>query len=124
MKMNSKHIAPCGMNCAICKGHLRDKNKCPGCNTRKIINSRHLKCVIKNCPKLVKNNKQYCFECDIFPCARIKRLDKRYRTNYGMSMVKNLKYIKNNGINKFVQDEKKRWIKNGKILCVHDKKYY
>ncbi|MDD5456566.1 MAG: hypothetical protein PHV30_05985 [Candidatus Margulisbacteria bacterium] len=25
-------IAPCGMNCAICLGYLREKNKCPGCS--------------------------------------------------------------------------------------------
>jgi len=24
-------IAPCGMNCEICIGHIREKNKCPGC---------------------------------------------------------------------------------------------
>ncbi|MFH0951739.1 MAG: hypothetical protein V1838_00955 [Patescibacteria group bacterium] len=54
----------------------------------------------------------------------MKQLDKRYRTNYGMSMIKNLKYIKKNGIGKLVQREKQRWIKGAKTLCVHDKKYY
>ncbi len=24
-------IAACGMNCAICMGHLREKNTCPDC---------------------------------------------------------------------------------------------
>ena len=26
-------IAPCGMNCGICVGHLREKNRCAGCNS-------------------------------------------------------------------------------------------
>jgi hypothetical protein len=28
MKFNKQLIAPCGMNCGICLGYLRDKNKC------------------------------------------------------------------------------------------------
>ena len=37
---------------------------------------------------------RYCYECDGFPCARVKRLDKRYRTKYEMSMIENLEYIR------------------------------
>ena len=29
--IKSELIVPCGMNCGICIGHLRDKNKCDGC---------------------------------------------------------------------------------------------
>ncbi len=122
--MNSKLIAPCGMNCAICKGYLREKNKCRGCRAGRIVNSKRIKCAIKNCPRMKENNWQYCFQCEVFPCARMKRLDKRYRTNYGMSMFENLEYIKKKGIKKFVQRERKRRMKDGKMLCVHDKKYY
>ena len=32
--MKSELIAPCGMNCGICYGYLREKNKCPGCRKR------------------------------------------------------------------------------------------
>ena len=24
-------IAPCGMNCILCWGYIREKNRCPGC---------------------------------------------------------------------------------------------
>jgi hypothetical protein len=37
---------------------------------------------------------RYCYECDEFPCARVKRLDKRYRTKYEMGMIENLEYIR------------------------------
>ena len=49
-------IAPCGMNCGICSGFLRDgreKNVCPGCNgddARKPVVCAT--CRIKNCPGL------------------------------------------------------------------------
>ena len=33
---------------------------------------------------------QYCYECAEFPCRSLKHLDKRYRTNYRMSMIENL----------------------------------
>ena len=41
-----------------------------------------------------------------------------------MSMIENLENIEKKGIRKFIEQEKKRWIKKGKIFCVHDKKYY
>lgn len=32
MKPEETLIAPCGMNCALCIGYQRPKNRCPGCN--------------------------------------------------------------------------------------------
>ncbi|MGY4884890.1 MAG: DUF3795 domain-containing protein [Nanobdellota archaeon] len=119
-------IAPCGMNCAICLGYLRDKNKCPGCRVRwddKFVS--RVKCIIKNCEMIKKNKWKYCsVKCDKFPCTRLKNLDKRYRTKYCMSMIDNLKNIDEKGIRKFVKQEEKRWIKSGKVFCVHNKKLY
>ena len=71
-----------------------------------------------------RNSWKYCFECDTFPCARLKQLDKRYRTKYEMSMIENLEYIRDHGIRKFVKHEEKRWTKGDKIYCVHHHKYY
>ncbi|MFC1697249.1 DUF3795 domain-containing protein [Nanoarchaeota archaeon] len=124
--MKQKLIAPCGMNCNLCKAYLREKNKCPGC--RNITNPKSdyfKKCTIKNCEIIKKNNWKYCsIKCEKFPCTRLKNLDKRYKTKYCMSMIGNLKNINNSGIRKFIKNEEKRWIKNKKIFCVHDKKYY
>ena len=33
MRISVVMIAPCGINCGFCMAHLRDKNKCPGCNS-------------------------------------------------------------------------------------------
>lgn len=121
--MNSNLIAPCGMNCAICFGHIREKNKCPGCNLIKNEKSDYCrKCIIKNCTLLKENKMKFCSDkCDKYPCKRLKSLDKRYRTKYGMSMIENLYNIQKTGVKKFIDSEDKKWrcIKCGSILCVH-----
>lgn len=122
-KINSKLIAPCGMNCGICIGYLRDKNKCPGCRNMSENNPEYCKkCIIRNCEILKEHNWKFCSDkCEKYPCKRLKSLDKRYSTKYGMSMIENLKNIQKSGIRKFVKDEKQRWKckKCGTILCVH-----
>ncbi len=122
-RITKLHIAPCGMNCHLCMGFLREKNKCLGCNGAKKDKLKGYRdCSITKCVQ--SKNIRYCFECDTSPCARIKHLDNRYQTKYEMSMIKNLEYIKKNGIQKFVKHEKKRWVKGAQIYCIHHHKYY
>lgn len=119
-----KLIAPCGMNCGLCIGFLREKNKCNGCWADDENKPKYcISCIIKNCSVLENSNKKYCFVCDKYPCKRLKQLDKRYRENYGMSMLNNLEYIQKNGIRKFVENERKKWkCKNcGSVISVHKK---
>jgi hypothetical protein len=56
-----------------------------------------------------------------FPCRRIKDLDKRYRTKYGVSLIENLNTIKEIGLTQFVELEKGKWKCSncGQLLCVH-----
>lgn len=116
-------IAACGMNCGICIGHLREIKPCGGCFKKENKNKpKHCRsCNIVNCEKLAETQSGFCYDCKTYPCARLTRLDKRYRTNYGMSMIENLDYIKNFGINEFLKNEEKRWTckKCGSGLCVH-----
>lgn len=114
-------MAPCGMNCGICMAYLRDKNKCPGCrNLTKTSKISCLNCKIRNC----KVN--FCFECQSYPCEKLKYLDKRYRNKYGMSMIENLNKIKEIGLEEFMKIENTRWIcpKCGNQICIHNKKCY
>lgn len=118
--MKSNLIAPCGMNCALCMAHLREKNHCPGCGDEAIGSCQ--KCIIKNCTILTRNKWLFCSDkCEKFPCTRLKNLDKRYRTKYNMSMLDNLKYIKDNGIRMFLAKEKEKWTcqKCHATICVH-----
>ena len=121
-RMDSSMIAPCGMNCGICLGHLREKNQCQGCRTpRDVMMKTCRECSIVRCEKRIGKEADYCYLCDSFPCARLKALDKRYRTKYGMSMMENLEYIREHGIDTFVEKEKRRWRCDtcGGYICVH-----
>ena len=121
--IHDEMIAPCGMNCEICIGHIRDKRKCPGCREMDAYESGYgRKCIIRSCQILKNNNLKFCSDtCEKYPCLRLKNLDKRYRTKYGMSMIENLENIKNLGIEKFVESEQIRWKcrECGELLCVH-----
>ena len=116
-------IAPCGMNCGLCIGHIREKKPCGGCfkiddeNKPKQCRS----CSIVNCDFLAKTESGFCYECEKYPCTRLKRLDKRYKTKYGMSMIENLSYIKKYGLENFLKNEEIRWTchKCGAGLSVH-----
>jgi len=104
-------IAPCGMNCGLCIGHLREERPCGGCFKTDDIHKPKVcrSCVIVNCDYLAKTPSGFCYDCEKYPCTRLKNLDKRYRTNYGMSMMENLMYIKNFGLEKFLIKEEEKW---------------
>lgn len=115
-------VAPCGMNCGLCLGYLREKRRCPGCrseDTGKMPSCQ--RCSIKNCEFLAQTRSGFCYECPKYPCRRLKQLDLRYRTKYTMSMIENLENIRNNGITAFVERENKRWrcASCGGVICVH-----
>ena len=115
-------IAPCGMNCRLCSAYTRDKKACPGCRGDNSLKAKScVSCQIKNCEKLGNAGIRYCSGCDSFPCVRLKHLDKRYRTKYGMSMIGNLENIGKLGIRQFIRNEKERWTcpQCGELICVH-----
>ena len=110
IKLSKKLIAPCGMNCGICKYYYREKNTCPGCRGPNKNKSKYcIECVIVNCDVIKNSKSKLCYECSSIPCKRLKNLDKRYSTKYHMSMLENLKFIKNKGIDAFLDKEEKKW---------------
>jgi hypothetical protein len=121
-------IAPCGMNCALCSSYLAMKNDlkstgimktyCAGCRPR----GKNCAFMKKKCDLLGEGKVQYCYECGEFPCRRLKHLDERYRTNYRMSMIENLEYIKEHGIDKFLKKEEEKWRcpECGGTICCHN----
>jgi hypothetical protein len=114
-------IAPCGINCSVCIGYLREKNKCPGCNAPEGASLHHCQtCKIKHCENKKKDT-DYCYKCILFPCARIKHIDKRYRIRYRTSLINNQLYIKEHGIRKFLSKEKEKWICNkcNNVISIH-----
>ncbi|HEY5537102.1 MAG TPA: DUF3795 domain-containing protein [Acetobacterium sp.] len=121
-EMSTVLIAPCGMNCRLCMAYQRDKKQCKGCHGDNASKSKScMQCIIKNCPTIQTNASGFCYDCEKYPCKRLKDLDKRYRTKYHMSMLENLECIKKNGMDAFLEHEEKRWICSecGSIICVH-----
>ena len=122
MLTDAELIAPCGMNCVICRGYLRKDKPCPGRRGDDALKPTYCAgCIIWNCLTIRTNRSGFCYECDRYPCKRLKALDKRYRTKYGMSMLANLQSIKERGLKAFVADERERWRCPGcgGTLCVH-----
>jgi len=115
-------IAPCGMNCGTCIAYLRDKNKCHGCRVDSAdkLKSRML-CKIKNCTCLANTSSKFCYDCGIFPCKRLKQIDKRYRTKYNTGFIQNLLKIKETGMANFLAFESARRScpDCGAVLSVH-----
>ena len=121
-------ISPCGMNCAICSGYLAFKNDvksrgvkmayCAGCRPR----DKKCAFIKKQCDLVMQEKVKYCYECDEFPCRNLQHLDKRYKINYRMSMVENLEYIRDNGIEKFLEKEEEKWRcpECGETICCHN----
>jgi len=121
-------IAPCGMNCALCSSYLSMKNDlrktgimktyCDGCRPR----GKNCAFMKKSCELLGEGKVQFCFECEDFPCRRLKALNKRYSAKYHMSMIENLTYIRDRGMEKFLKSEEKKWKcpDCGQVICCHN----
>ncbi len=115
-------IAPCGINCGVCLGYLREKNKCCGCRSTGSNKPNHcFTCRIVLCEHLKNTSSGFCYDCIKYPCQRMKQLDKRYRLKYNMSILENLSFIKSSGVQKFADAEKIKWLcpRCGGSICVH-----
>ena len=118
----TKLVTPCGMNCRLCRAYNRDKNPCSGYRGDDSRNPQYVvRCKIKTCEEAKHGKYKYCNECNKCPCKRLRQLDKRYRSKYGMSMLDNLDEIKQLGIRRFIANQKERWVcpECGRLLCVH-----
>jgi hypothetical protein len=118
--MTKVDIAPCGINCSVCSGYQRTKNKCPGCNRTGNKPTYCQTCSIRFCINK-KSEKTYCGLCEIYPCKRLKNLYKRYYSKYGVDIYQNLKEINSGGMEEFIKSENEKWQckKCGNLLCMH-----
>lgn len=115
-------IAPCGMNCGLCIRYLREKRPCGGCRSGVEGKAKSvLACTISTCDILRASESGFCSDCTKPPCPRLKRLDARYRQKYRMSMLDNLRSIRDKGVEAFAESERERWAcpECGGVQCVH-----
>jgi hypothetical protein len=126
--MKEELIAPCGMDCNVCSGYLALKYDvkekglkipyCKGCRPR----DKRCAFLKKRCELLLNKKVEFCYECEEFPCENLKHLDKCYRTLFRMSLIDNLKFIKEYGLAEFLERQKKKWQcpDCGDVICCHN----
>ena len=128
MKFKAELLAPCGMDCAVCKAYLAFSRgipkqrgffyHCVGCRPR----GKRCNFLKQSCVKLLNKEIRFCFECESFPCRRLQTIDRRYRTRYNTSLIENLRQIQEKGVDLFLkgQETKYRCPECGGVICIHD----
>ena len=118
-------IAPCGLDCSICKRALAESGRCAGCrgpndNKPEFCSER---CGIILCEKRKSNGYTFCDECPDFPCADVMEKETRYGSQYPLreSPLENLRFIREAGMDAFLERERKQWTCSacGGVICVH-----
>ena len=124
-RITSEMIAPCGLNCAICKRAVAETDPCPGChgpNENKPAFCSE-KCGIILCRKRIDKGYEYCDECPEYPCDDVMEKEIRYTSKYTLyeSPKENLRNIRELGMERFLEIERERWICKdcGGIISVH-----
>jgi len=116
--MRRELVAPCGMNCNLCSWVLDpSKPGCAGCRPR------GRGCIHKKglCKRLARQEIDFCYQCEHFPCADLLLVEKRYVKAHNYSFVENLNYIRKRGMPGFLKRELKRYTcpSCARLLTVH-----
>ena len=130
--MDNNLAAPCGVYCGACRSYLllkKDlfeekgyKSGCKGCR----IQNKKCAFIRRDCALLRKNEIDFCYECDSFPCQKLQKLDSHYQEKYSVNMINNLKRLEEVGVEKWLQEQEKLYTcpKCGGEICVHDAECY
>ncbi len=119
-QIDANMFAPCGMNCMFCYKHCYHKKPCIGCLKDDTGKAKHCReCKIKDC--VLKKGISYCYVCNEFPCKRIKNLEKTYRRKYGVSLIQHSQFVKENGLEIFMNSQKEKYTcpHCGGIISIH-----
>ena len=106
-------IGVCGLDCGLCpRYYTQGTSRCPGCGGPDFFN-KHPSCSFITC--CVKKKKlEVCAECSDFPCSKFKTEEEYQRVKESSSypscqvVMLNLDFIKKHGIDKFMDQQKKR----------------
>ena len=83
---------------------LKEKNRKSGCLGCRIRN-KNCSFIKRDCALIRKNQIEFCYECDKFPCANLKKIDNTYVSRYNVSPINNLKRIKEKGFETWLQEK-------------------
>ena len=105
-------IGACGLDCGLCPRYYTvGASRCPGCCGSEFFDKHPTCSVITCCVR--KKNLEVCAECAEFPCSKFKTAEE-YQARESSSyppyrrILPNLNYIKEHGIEKFIQEQQKR----------------
>lgn len=126
--IDSKLIAPCGLDCALCTRYLQAENPCRGCNGPDACKPDccRVACRIVHCAARKEIPDGFCDACPQYPCGDVLEKEIRYSNAYPMveTPMGNLAYIRQYGMEQFLTEETARWAcpDCGAVICVHDGK--
>jgi hypothetical protein len=119
------------MDCSHCSAYLNHlygqagkvNIGCAGCRPR------NKKCghIIKRCEKLHKREVDFCYECEMFPCEHLDRLEARYiKHGYANSFIGNNIRIKEIGEEAFQAEQNIRFTCQdcGGPVSIHEGRCY
>ena len=100
-------IGACGIDCGLCpRFYTKGDSVCPGCGGLN-FKEKHPPCGILTC--CIKNGFETCADCKDYPCSRLKSENADYDSFAShKKMDANIKNIKANGIEHFIDEQKIR----------------
>lgn len=110
MDYHAKMIAPCGLDCSVCIGALREESPCTGCwgpdDTKPEFCSSQ--CKIATCTIRKTLPGGFCDECPQYPCTETMERENRYTNDYPLSEspMENLAFIRKEGMTAFLDRER------------------
>ena len=106
-------IGVCGLDCGLCPRYYTvGPSRCPGCCGSDFFN-KHPSCSFITCC-VKKKNLEVCAECSEFPCSKFKSDDEYQQLALSSSyppdrnVMSNLKFIRDHGVKKFIDQQEKR----------------
>jgi hypothetical protein len=106
-------IGVCGLDCGLCpRYYTAGPSRCPGC-AGPDFPSKHPSCSFITCC-VKKRNLEVCGECPDFPCPKFKSEEEYRQVKESSSyppyrkVMANLNFIRERGIEKFMQQQKRR----------------
>ena len=123
--ITAEMIAPCGLDCGLCKRAHAETNPCRGClgpdAYKPVFCSKQ--CGIILCRKRKEKGYEYCDECPDYPCEDVMEKENRYTSKYPLyeSLKKNLQVIRKLGMIQFLENEREQWAckECGGVVSVH-----
>ena len=125
MMFTEEMMAPCGLDCSLCRQAHDRSAPCPGCNGPERDKPEFCSeiCGIIRCDKRRANGYRFCDECPDFPCGDVMEKENRYISAYPLheSPLKNIRLIREMGMEAFLEQECEQWScrECGGPICVH-----